>query len=234
MGELCELCKFRGPLCDTLVQGGGSYCGGSYCPRQSGCVCCAKGFSPAIEKLARSKRLRWSILQLADPGWYKEAKHCPLLMSVEALATEYLERGKVQGPPIPVELVALFDPQRKVELRPVPLKVYHGAIWPMGNRWIIHVNEKESSQTKRYTIFHEAFHIACRTTCPEFKRVGLGFKLFSELLADYFAACILMPQEWIQEQWPKVQDVRKMAYIFDVPVPAMWMRLKQLDLLGTP
>jgi hypothetical protein len=225
--ELCELCKSKGPLCDALVQGRGSYC-----PYQEGPICCTAALCPLTQEVAYPRKPRWSILQLADSTWYQKAKHCPLVKSVETLATEYLQRGKVQAPPIPVELVALFDTQRKVELRPVSLKVYHGAIWPMGSSWIIHVNERDSHQTKRYTIFHEAFHIACRSTCPQFKQVSLGFKLFSELLADYFAACILMPKEWVQEQWPQVKDVRKMACIFDVPVPAMWMRLKQLGLLA--
>ncbi|GAG36112.1 unnamed protein product [marine sediment metagenome] len=53
---------------------------------------------------------------------------------------------------------------------------------------------------------------------------------FNELLADYFAVCILMPREWVKEKWAEVKDLDKMAEIFDVPKSAMCIRLKRLGL----
>jgi Zn-dependent peptidase ImmA (M78 family) len=85
---------------------------------------------------------------------------------------------------------------------------------------------------KRFTIFHEAFHILahCRTT-PVFRKRGAIGGSFNELLADYFAVCILMPRQWVGEKWAEVQDFNRMAKIFDVPKPAMCIRLRQLGLI---
>ena len=80
-------------------------------------------------------------------------------------------------------------------------------------------------------MFHEAFHIACRITYPAFDRAEARRTSFKEVLADYFAACFLMPKEWVEEHWPEVQDVQAMAGRFDVPLSQMKRRLNQLSLL---
>jgi len=50
-------------------------------------------------------------------------------------------------------------------------------------------------------------------------------------LADYFAICILMPRQWVREKWAEVQHLDRMVKIFDVPKPAMCVRLRQLGLV---
>lgn len=55
---------------------------------------------------------------------------------------------------------------------------------------------------------------------------------FNELLADYFAICILMPRQWVREKWAEVKHLNRMVEIFDVPKPAMYIRLKQLGLVS--
>ena len=54
--------------------------------------------------------------------------------------------------------------------------------------------------SKRFTLFHEAFHILthCNTT-PTFSRIGVTQGSFNELLADVFAVFIMMPREWVEE-----------------------------------
>jgi len=84
---------------------------------------------------------------------------------------------------------------------------------------------------RRYSLFHEAFHIAHRITYPAFKKAEVRHTSFNEVLADHFAACFLMPKEWVEEYWPRVQDVGVMADRFDVPVRQMRRRLNQLSLL---
>lgn len=151
---------------------------------------------------------------------------------VEKLAYKYLHQGEVHGPPVPVELVSLCDPERPVEIRTISLKTYHGAIWRLKNRWIIQLKRGDTSAMKRHTVFHEAFHISahCRGV-PVFRKRGAEGGYFNELLSDYFATCILMPREWIREKWAEVKDVNRMAKIFDVPRVAMWIRLRQLGLI---
>ncbi|MFC1872075.1 ImmA/IrrE family metallo-endopeptidase [Chloroflexota bacterium] len=133
---------------------------------------------------------------------------------------------------MPSEAITIFDQSRRIELRFVPLKAHHGIAWLLGDEWVIQVNAGESSGARRHTIFHEAFHIACRNASPSFKRFNLEDKQpFRELVADHFSTCFLMPREWVEERWPTVQDVKKMARIFDVSLSAMWRRLRQLDLI---
>ncbi|GAI11305.1 unnamed protein product [marine sediment metagenome] len=54
---------------------------------------------------------------------------------------------------------------------------------------------------------------------------------FNELLADYFAGSILMPRKWVEEKWSEVKNLRRMAEIFDVEKPLMWIRLREMDLI---
>jgi hypothetical protein len=151
---------------------------------------------------------------------------------VERLAQKYLKKGKASRPPVPTEIVSLADEQHTIEFRQVPLKVYHGAIWYMKDGWIIQLKDNDQPATKRFTLFHEAFHILahCQTT-PVFRKIGSDKGFFNELLADYFATCILMPRQWVQEKWAEVEDLDRIVEVFDVPKPAMYFRLKHLCLI---
>jgi len=156
---------------------------------------------------------------------------CWVLSDVEKLASEYLAGVGVPGPPVPSELIDVFDESRKVEVRLVPLKALHGVVWLLRRGWIIQLNSRDPRRVRRYSMFHEAFHIACRITYPAFDRAEARHTSFNEILADHFATCFLMPKEWVEEYWPRVQDVRAMADRFDVPLSQMRGRLNQLNLL---
>jgi len=156
---------------------------------------------------------------------------CWVLADVEKLASEYLEGAGVLGPPVPSELIGIFDESREVRVRLVPLKALHGVVWLLRREWIIQLNARDPRRVRRYSLFHEAFHIACRITCPACDKAEVRRTSFNEVLADHFATCSLMPREWVEEYWPRVQDVRAMADRFDVPVRQMRRRLNQLSLL---
>jgi len=156
---------------------------------------------------------------------------CWVLADVEKLASEYLAGVKVSGPPVPSELIGIFDDSRKVEVRQVPLKALHGVVWLLSGGWIIQLNARDPRRVRRYSMFHEAFHIACRITCPACDKAEVRRTSFNEVLADHFATCILMPKEWVEEYWPMVQDVPALADRFDVPTRQMRRRLNQLSLL---
>jgi len=156
---------------------------------------------------------------------------CWVLADVEKLASEYLAGAGVSGPPVPSELIDIFDESKKVEVRLVPLKALHGVVWLLSGGWIIQLNARDPRRVRRYSLFHEAFHIAHRITLPAFNIAKVRHVSFNEVLADHFATCILMPKEWVEEYWPRVQDVRAMADRFDVPTRQMRRRLNQLSLL---
>ncbi|MBA7540632.1 hypothetical protein ES705_32931 [subsurface metagenome] len=151
---------------------------------------------------------------------------------VEMLAQRYLKKGGVRRPPVPTGIVSLADKQHPIEVRVVSLKVYHGAIWQLNGSWIIQLRNDDTPATQRVTLFHEAFHIlAHRRTTPVFRKRETIQGSFNELLATYFADCILMPGGWVIEKWAEVKDLDRMAEIFEVPKPAMCIRLKRLGLI---
>jgi predicted transcriptional regulator len=159
-------------------------------------------------------------------------KRCRLSQLVEKLARTHLKAGNVRCPPVSTALVTLFDQQNDVEIRQLPLKAYHGAIWHQPDGWVIQVTDADTAATVRFTVFHEVFHILAHSRAsPVFRKRGSIVGSFNELLADYFALCTLMPREWIAEKWAKVRDLDRMAEIFAVPKSAMCIRLRQLGLL---
>ena len=162
-----------------------------------------------------------------------EAKElCRVAQLVEKLAQKYLKMGGVCCLPVPEGLIRLFDKQHSIEVRQVPLMVYHGAIWRLRDGWVIQLKTSDAPATKRFALFHEVFHILahCRTI-PVFRKRGTRQGSFNELVADYFAACILMPRQWVREEWAEVKDWDRMAEIFGVPKSAMWLKLRQLGLI---
>lgn len=151
---------------------------------------------------------------------------------VEMLAGEYLNKGNIHEPPVPEQLVSIFDTECPVEIRTIPLNASHGAIWHLNNKWIIQIASKDTPSMKRHTLFHEAFHILAHRQCtPVFNKREVNGGHFNEGLADYFAMCILMPRKWVRKKWADVEDLDRMAQIFNVPPMEMWIRLRQLDLM---
>jgi hypothetical protein len=204
---------------------------------------------PVYDRCRTRKRAGWCpdenrerLNQLLDEGKFNSrdydfieaeaGKQCRMVLLLERLAGIYLKKGNVVRPPVSTELIRLFDQQHNIEVRHLPLKVYHGAIWRHTDGWLIQVKASDSYPTMRFTIFHEAFHILAHTkTTPVFRKRGSIVGSFNELLADHFAGCTMMPREWIEEKWAEVEDVDRMAKIFSVPKSAMCIKLRQLGLI---
>ena len=153
---------------------------------------------------------------------------CRIMAAVEELANSFL--SSAPKPPVPSSLIHLFDENREIDIRLLPLKTLHGAVWLTDDAWVIQLNAREGNRERRFTLFHEAFHIVCRNASPAFRRNGLIREPFREALADHFADCILMPREWVLNEWQHTDDVRKMAMLFEVPLIAMKRRLRQLNI----
>jgi len=102
----------------------------------------------------------------------------------------------------------------------------------MPPRWVIQLKDSDISAGRRFALFHEVFHIlAHRKVTPVFRKRDYETGAFNELLADYFAGSILMPRKWVEEKWSEVKNLRRMAEIFDVEKPLMWIRLREMDLI---
>ena len=199
----------------------------SHCqPRQSGKWCVDDNIEH-IRRILEDHRFK-----LSDYDFIKPTGRCRIFQLVEMLAQEWQKKGGVCCLPVPTELVSLADDQHPIEARLLPLKTYHGAIWRLKEGWVIQLKKNDASPRKRFTLFHEAFHILahCKAT-PIFRRRGVKGGSFNELVADYFAACILIPRELVKEKWAEASDLNQMAKIFDVPKSAMCVRLKRLGLI---
>jgi len=189
---------------------------------------CISDDTEHLEKLLDSRQFNPS-----DYDFIDHMTPCGIFKLVEMLAQGILRKGKVCCPPVPAGLVSLADEQHSVEVRLVPLKCHAGAIWRLRDTWVIHLNGNDPPARRRFTLFHEAFHILAHTRAtPVFRKRNSEAGCFNELLAEYFAACILMPRKQVEEKWAEVKDVNRMAEIFDVIERAMWVRLKALRLVG--
>ncbi len=150
------------------------------------------------------------------------------------LARKYLEKAKVHSPPVPTSIISVADDNRPIEVHQVPLKAYRGAIWRLNDRWVIQLRSADTLARQRFTLYHELFHVLahCRGT-PVFRKIGThdGSFNFNELLADNFASNVLLPSDWVKRKWPKVKDLNRMAEIFAVPRPVMFLTLRLLHLI---
>lgn len=154
-----------------------------------------------------------------------------LFKFVEKLANMQLNRGKVHSVPVPTELVFQIDGQHPIEIQLLPIKSCHGVLWRKRG-WVIQLRADDSPAVRRLTLFHEAFHILAHSrTDPVFSKRGIQRGSYNEMLADYFAICILMPRKGIKEKWSEVNDVNVMTEVFGVPKPAMLYRLTELGLI---
>ena len=125
-----------------------------------------------------------------------------------------------------------MDEQCHIEVRLLPLKNCHGAIWHLDGEWVIQLKESDSPAMRRFILFHEAFHILTRIKINHaLNETGIKGGSFDEMIADSFAISILLPVKWVREQWAEVQDLDKMAKIFDVPKAALCARLRRLGLI---
>ena len=108
----------------------------------------------------------------------------------------------------------------------------NGATWHLNDCWIIHLNANDPPATRRFTLFHEAFHVITQCNCCYSLKGRVNERhSFYELLAERFAASILMPREWVKKKWLEVNDLDRMAQIFFVPKPVMYIELKLLGLV---
>lgn len=97
-----------------------------------------------------------------------------------------------------------------------------------GHNWIIVLDKNEPTTRQRFTMLHEFKHILDHP----YKNRLLLTETQNERLADYFAACVLMPKSKIKWAWGSGQQrIHQLARSFGVSEPAMTYRLHQLGLL---
>lgn len=201
---------------------------GERCPHEDRCLCRKGSWCPEA-KLRRDEQ-DYLMVHLAGCSFAYDRCCCQVLREIENLAGEYLRQAGVHKPPVPLDVINLFDSQRSIEIRYLPLKRYLGCTWFLDKEWVVHINETVHPEARHFTAFHEGFHIICGSVGLAFRKADDARAVVRERLADYFAASILMPRELVRQRWPKVRDADAMADIFSVPHKEMRDWLKRLGL----
>lgn len=148
------------------------------------------------------------------------------------IGTKVPSHGARFFPPVSSDIVSVVDKDHHIEIRYLPLKNIHGALWYWNNEWIVQLNINDSCENRKFTLFHKAFHIL--TVChmdSEYFKMNIGGGYFNELLAHQFAMCILMPRKWIIRTWLATSSPMEIANMFKVPEYLARLRLSYLHLL---
>lgn len=102
-----------------------------------------------------------------------------------------------------------------------------------GTHWIIVLNPLESPARQRFSLFHEYKHIIDDRfrTFLYLDEGKLSSHIKGERVADYFAACVLMPKLLVKRHYCRgVNRLSDLAELFDVSERAIEIRLDQLGL----
>ncbi len=109
-----------------------------------------------------------------------------------------------------------------------------GASFWSNGIWHIHVRADEPITHRRFTGLHELKHIldhpVQQHVYDERAFVCYGER---ELIADYFASCVLVPEDRLRAAYQETQDHRELAKRFGVSVRRILHRLSELDLTET-
>lgn len=101
-----------------------------------------------------------------------------------------------------------------------------------GHTWVVLLNPTEPETRQRFTLLHELHHIICHTNRTQL--FGHGSPVddpAAERMADYFAACALLPKLYVKRLYGQgVRDPHLLAQRFDVSAAAMSVRLNEIGL----
>ena len=99
----------------------------------------------------------------------------------------------------------------------------------------IYISSSAPLSRKLFTIAHEIGHFLLHNKEREvfYRTDSLNIDIqdqTEEQEANWFAASLLMPENYIREYWDDVQNIHEMALIFNVSQIAMAYRLKNLKI----
>jgi len=153
------------------------------------------------------------------------------LRIAELQANRLLEHFSIDTAAVPDEIVSEL-PRIKIE-RERSLPVSGSAHWN-GRYWVITLCAEESSLRQRFSLMHEFKHILDHTTRHvQYRDSAYGSAHEqAERVADYFAACVLMPKRVVKRLWfEPAQSITGLAGTLRVSTAALRYRLDQLGLI---
>jgi predicted transcriptional regulator len=148
----------------------------------------------------------------------------------ELQANRLLGHSNVRTAAVPSEIVTRVPRIRVSRERGLP--VSGSAHWN-GHYWLIAVCAEDHPVRQRFSLMHEFKHVLDHTTRHRLyrDRRGTSAHEHAERVADYFAACVLMPKRVVKRLWGEGhQDIPRLARMLQVSQPALRYRLEQLGL----
>jgi hypothetical protein len=152
----------------------------------------------------------------------------------ELQANHLLRYFQLDGQAVPEQLVSEFPRIRVIREEGLPVS---GAAHWNGRYWIITLNADEPLSRQRFSLMHEFKHVIDHTTKQfiyrdrQFQTAGEQ----AERVADYFAACLLMPKKVVKRLWCQGnQNIVLLADKLGVSPQALRFRLDQLGLTEGP
>jgi len=154
------------------------------------------------------------------------------LRIAELQANRLLAAQGIAEPPVPESIIGTLP---RVQIERTGWMHDSGCVgWSKG-RWLIVLNRGEPPVRQRFSLAHEAKHILDAPFGDTLYPVWGGMTAMerAEQVADHFAACLLMPKQWVRSAFfnEGVTDLRRLAARFDVSQPAMRVRLASLGML---
>lgn len=152
------------------------------------------------------------------------------LRVTELQAHRLLEHFQITATAVPEEIVSELPRIRVVREQGLPVSA--AAHWN-GRYWIITVSADEPLARQRFSVMHEFKHVVDHTTKNFLysDRSLLTAADQAERVADYFAACVLMPKKTVVRLWcAGNQDISRLSAMLAVSPPAVRFRLDQLGL----
>jgi len=129
-------------------------------------------------------------------------------------------------------------PRTEVKLVPrYKMDRISGATTFARGRYIVLINKGDPFPRRRFTLAHEFKHLIDYTSAATIHaQLGRGSRQHRERkieeIANYFAACLLMPRAWLHKAWERgIQEPKALAHLFDVSIEAMEIRLRYLGFL---
>jgi Zn-dependent peptidase ImmA (M78 family) len=145
---------------------------------------------------------------------------------VETSALDLLRAAGIQRPPVPVfalaRRVGICDIAR-ARMDSEALTQFGGITADYSVRWGVLLRRDRSATTRRFSLAHEIGHIVMKA----FEREGPGHKLQEDLM-EQFAACLLVPGEWVSARRRRGATVAQLASVFGVPPRLVAARLRAL------
>lgn len=156
------------------------------------------------------------------------------LRIAELQANHLLRHFQIETPSVPEEIVSELPRVRVIRDDALPVS---GAAHWNGRYWVITINADEPLFRQRFSVMHEFKHVLDHTT-KQFLYRDRPFQtaaVQAERVADYFAACLLMPKKVVKRLWCQGnQNIAQLAKTLFVSPRALRFRLDQLGLSDPP